>query len=304
VGQPAWPGQLATLKQAPTSVNRIEVAVGSWGVADFETIRDLIASQGTGPSSILYRNFQALKSATGADAVDFDDESLYSVGTTVQFGNMLAGLGYKVTLCPYTNASFWSSVRSQLGGVVDRVYLQVYAGGAGNNPSSWNSSMGMTVDPGLWCRHGSGCSQGDTPSSVQSRMTSWKGSAGITGGFMWLFDDMQRCSSQGTPAQYAAAINNAVGGPPAAGVVLYQHINYGGAASQSLAKGNYTLAQLQARGVLNDWASSMRVPSGWTVILYQHDNFTGTSWTRTSNTPDFRALTPNANDQASSVRIQ
>src|SRR5687767_15609410 len=40
VGTSTWPGQLATLKQAPTSVNRIEVGVGSWGVADFETIRN------------------------------------------------------------------------------------------------------------------------------------------------------------------------------------------------------------------------------------------------------------------------
>jgi hypothetical protein len=305
VGNSAWPGQLATLKQAPTSVDRIEVSVGSWGVADFETIRDLINAQGTGPGSILYRNFQALKNATGADAADFDDESAYDVTATTQFASMLVGLGYKITLCPYTNSSFWASVKSNLGSNVDRIYLQVYAGGAGNSPSSWSSALGMTVDPGVWSKHGSGCTAGDSPSSVQTKMTSWKSSPGITGGFMWLYDDMQACSSQGTPAQYAAAINTAVGGGGGGtGVVLYQHTNYGGTASQTLAKGTYTLAQLQAKGVANDWASSMKVPSGWTVILYQHNNFTGTSWTRTSDTPDFTVLSPNANDQLSSLKIQ
>jgi hypothetical protein len=185
-------------------------------VQDFETIRNLINSQGTGPTSILYRNFQALKNATGADAVDFDDESLYEVNTTVQFGVMLTNLGYKITLCPYTNSGFWSAVRSQINsqrpGAVDRVYLQVYAGGAGNNPATWNSAMGTTVDPGVWSRHGGSCAEGDSPSTVQSKMANWKNSAGIVGGFMWLYDDIQACSGQGTAAQYAAAIKNGVGG--------------------------------------------------------------------------------------------
>jgi hypothetical protein len=38
--------------------------------------------------------------------------------------------------------------------------------------------------------------------------------------------------------------------------------------------------------------------------MFQHDNFTGTSWTLTSDTPNFVTLSPNANDQVSSVRIQ
>src|SRR5690606_8658159 len=54
VGNPAWPGQLATLKQQPTSVNRIEVSVGSWGVPDFERIKILMDNYGTNTDSILY----------------------------------------------------------------------------------------------------------------------------------------------------------------------------------------------------------------------------------------------------------
>jgi hypothetical protein len=54
----------------------------------------------------------------------------------------------------------------------------------------------------------------------------------------------------------------------------------------------------------NDWASSVRIPSGFTVIMFQHNNFMGASWTLTSDTPNFLNLSPNANDQVSSVRIQ
>jgi hypothetical protein len=94
--------------------------------------------------------------------------------------------------------------------MVDRVYLQAYAGGAGNNPATWNRALGMTVDPGLWSKHGSGCSAGDSPATVQSKMRSWRTSAGITGGFMWLYDDMKKCSAQGTARDYATAIRNGV----------------------------------------------------------------------------------------------
>ena len=88
------------------------------------------------------------------------------------------------------------------------------------------------------------------------------------------------------------------------GVVFFQDINYGGAQSQPLAPGDYNLGQLQAMGMPNDWASSVRIPSGRTVTMYQHWDFTGTSWTLTSDNANFVALSPNANDQASSVRVR
>jgi hypothetical protein len=213
VGDSGWPARLATLKQAPTSVNRIELGIGSWGVDDWGTIHSLMNSQGTGTGSVLYRNFKALLTATGADAINNDDESHYDVASTVTFGQMAISMGYKYfALAPYTNSGYWAGVKSGLGSVVDRAYLQEYAGGSGNNPASWNQALGMTVDPGLWSRNGAGCSSGDSPSTVQSKMTAWHNSAGVQGGFMWLFDDIQNCSGQGTAAEYAAAINNATGG--------------------------------------------------------------------------------------------
>lgn len=88
------------------------------------------------------------------------------------------------------------------------------------------------------------------------------------------------------------------------GVTFYQSINYAGASGQALPVGNYTLAQLAALGIPNDWASSVKVPAGRTVIFYSDDNFSGTSWTRTADTPNFTTLSPNANDVMSSCRVQ
>jgi hypothetical protein len=85
------------------------------------------------------------------------------------------------------------------------------------------------------------------------------------------------------------------------GVTFYADVNYGGAAGMPMIKGNYTLSQLLAKGVPNDWASSMRIPAGWTVIVYQNDNFSGTSWTFTGDTSWIGSA---ANDQMSSCKIQ
>lgn len=85
--------------------------------------------------------------------------------------------------------------------------------------------------------------------------------------------------------------------------MFFEHVDYLGVAGAALAKGNYTRAQLQAAGVHDNWASSVRIPSGWTVTAYAEDNFGGQSWTWSSNTPNFTTLSPNANDHLTSCRI-
>ena len=146
IGDPDWANRIASLRRAPTAIDRIEIGVASAGATDFENIESLINAHGTGSDTVLYKAFQNLKTVTGADAVNFDDESNYDVSTMVQFAVMLADLGYKVTFVPYTRQSFWETVyrqvEAQRPGTIDRVYLQVYAGGAGNNPVSWNGSFG------------------------------------------------------------------------------------------------------------------------------------------------------------------
>jgi len=57
---------------------------------------------------------------------------------------------------------------------------------------------------------------------------------------------------------------------------------------------------LNSAGIPDNWMSSLKVPSGWTVEVYQNDNFAGTKWTYTIDTS---WVGTNANDQMSSVKI-
>lgn len=212
VGLEEWPNQLLLLKQFPSFINRIECSIGAWGCADFENIEALIASQGTGSDSILYQNFHVLKEITGADAIDYDDESNYDFSSTYNFSLMMIDMGYQVSLCPYSAGSFWSRVYTKVNevrpGAVDRVYLQCYAGGAGNDPKIWNDKFeGLSVSPGLWCAHGSLCRSGDTPERVHEKISNWNETTSLSGAFMWLFDDMLAYQKQYAPYEYARAIN-------------------------------------------------------------------------------------------------
>ncbi len=228
IGSAAWPGQLASLKQGTTSVNRLLFSIGGWGVQDFANIQALINSQGTGPSSILYQNFQALKSAIPAiDGIDYDDEEFpYDQSSLLSFSLMLQTIGYsQVTFCPYTESAFWvallSAVDSQAPGFVTGFNLQCYAGGTGNSPQDWINAIQQQmgpgfpaasfVYPGLWCRHGQSCNEGLCPDEVAAAFAHWQ-STGILGGFIWLYDDIlscvksRTCSGPMDSAAYAAAI--------------------------------------------------------------------------------------------------
>ncbi len=206
VGNQTWPdfpADMAQLKQG--TVKRITFSIGSSNYGDWENIKALVDAQGTGPTSILYQDIVALKTAIPAlDAIDFDDENSFDEPSTVAFGVMLGKLGLKAIPDPFDNNSYWESVVAQingrLAGTVDGVHLQAYAGGTGNNPCvDWNFG-GVPVWPGLW-------DQVDTPSQVQSIMTGWNSECGINGGFLWLYDDIVGSSLVN---QYAAAINTAV----------------------------------------------------------------------------------------------
>src|SRR6202789_830915 len=69
VGPTNWSSLVTTLKAPPTTVTRYEVCIGGWQDTSYNNIESLVASQGTGPGSMLYKNFQALKNAVpGIDA--------------------------------------------------------------------------------------------------------------------------------------------------------------------------------------------------------------------------------------------
>jgi hypothetical protein len=201
---PDFSSNMAALKEG--TVKRITFSIGSSNIGDWQDITALVQSQGTGPDSILYKNFAALKAAIPAlDAVDFDDENSFNSPTTIAFGVMLGQLGYHVNPDAFSNSSYWinvvNQINSQLPGTVDGVHLQAYAGGSGNNPCVGWDFGDVPVWPGLWDRD-------DSPTQVENIMSGWNNQCGINGGFMWLYDDFV---GNGLAAQYASAINAAVG---------------------------------------------------------------------------------------------
>jgi Concanavalin A-like lectin/glucanases superfamily len=195
IGDSGWPSRLAALRTAPTSIMRIEVCTGGAGAQSWNNIKNLIASQGTGPGSILYRNFQTLKNTLGIDAICNDDEAAFDASSAAVFNNMITALGMKNTLCPYNNVSYWQSVFNN--STVDAIYLQCYDGGAGNDPGTWNGYFGgFKVAPGDW--------NNDSVATIESKFTAW--APVINGGFMWQLELI----GDANLASYATVINRAV----------------------------------------------------------------------------------------------
>jgi hypothetical protein len=93
---------------------------------------------------------------------------------------------------------------------------------------------------------------------------------------------------------YDAPQNNGVG-------TIYKDCNYGGYAV-GLPTGDYTLSQLQAKGISDNDISSLKVQSGYEVVLYANDNFSGSSTIITSD--DTCLVDNNFNDMASSLRVR
>src|ERR1700677_3831099 len=144
-GPSNWGSLIATLKTAPTTVTRYEVLIGGYEDTSFADIKSLINSNGTGPGTILYKNFQALKNAVpGIDAINDDDEETYDLSSSTSFANLLGGLGFKFTTAPYTQQSFWVNLNNSVTNT-DYIYLQCYSGGAGNDPGQWNTAFGHGV---------------------------------------------------------------------------------------------------------------------------------------------------------------
>ncbi|KAK2767202.1 s1d (lysyl endopeptidase) subfamily c-terminal domain protein [Colletotrichum kahawae] len=162
-------------------------------------IRSLINSNGTGPDSILYQGIQALKTEWNLDAFNNDDESVYDVASTVSFAQLLGTIGYQYSIAPYTNSGFWATIKSQIdavqAGLFDRVYLQVYDGGAGNNPGSWGTTLGAKVIPLVWVVNDAKPSQGVTPDQAQGRFLTWEQQYDVAGGGYWNDYDIEKMDS-------------------------------------------------------------------------------------------------------------
>jgi hypothetical protein len=206
---PHFPADLATIRKG--AVARVTFSVGSSNYGDWEDIKALVDAQGTGPKSILYKDFAALKAALPVDAIDFDDENSYDSESTIKFAVMLGKLGYKVTMNPYTNNSYWisvvSSINTQRAGTVDGIHLQTFAGGEGNSPcTDWNFGT-VPVYPGISDQ--SSAPPYLSPTAAEAKMKGWHAQCGITGGWVWIFDQIAGTKQV---KQYAHDITKGVGG--------------------------------------------------------------------------------------------
>ena len=287
VGASNWGANVAAVKAPPTTVYRYEVCVGGWGDASFTNIKNLIASQGTGSGSILYRNFQALKNAVpGIDAIDFDDEQTYDVNSATSYGQLLNALGYKVSLAPYTNQSFWVQVKHNLGSGCDIVYLQCYSGGAGNDPGNWDNAIGngFRVMPGI-----------ESNNHSSSTFFNWAVNDGSTGGFYW--PDV----AWGPGANWGVAdILNGIGIPNSGGHMFQlANLNSGlllNAATPS--NGNPTTGDQ-----INQW-SSVNDNQIWTLnCTGQNSNFWSSNWTLTYYTGSSEALSTVQQSQGGAYQL-
>ena len=292
--QPEYVSDITSLKQWPTNIRRIDICIGGWGNESYSRIQSLVNSQGTGSGSILYRNFKALKDAIPViDGVNNDDEHCYDVASAASFHIMMSDLGYKTSLAPYMNKSYWENlatrINSERPGACDRVMVQCYDGGAGNNPCDWHIN-------GLPLYAGRTNYQSSMEESI-SQMQSWKDNCGVSGGFVWVYNDETWDLND-----WATRMNRIFGSYHTAQnsvVTVYSDVNYGGYAV-GLPLGEHDMAALAAYGIINDDISSLKVPSGYKVTLYDNSGFGGESRTYTS---DASYVGDDFNDRCTSIKV-
>lgn len=101
---------------------------------------------------------------------------------------------------------------------------------------------------------------------------------------------------------------NITNGSSNAVVTVFEHCSYGGV-SVGLAPGSYNMADLIAKGIPNDFISSLKVQSGYEVILYEHVDFGGAAYVFRGDFSCLANLSVNGqpldlNDWATSLRVQ
>lgn len=198
IGGQALADKIISLKTAPTRIKRVEVSLVSHDTT-FQVIRDRISADGAGDDTLLYRAFDVLRQTWDLDAFNNDDESVYDVPSTVTFAQMLGRMGYQYSTAPYSAVNFWVDVQNRINaavpGLLDRHYLQVYDGGASNNPGDWQTRLGMKVVPLLWVNNDYKPEHGNTPAQAQTRFANWHRQYNLAGGGYWNDFDVEKLGS-------------------------------------------------------------------------------------------------------------
>ncbi len=276
--QPYYQQDVKDLKTAPTSIQRVEIVIGGWGNDSYDHIRDLIKKNGTGKTTMLYKNFKALKEAVPEiEAVNNDDEHCYDLETGAKFHIMMYDLGYKTTLAPYTNKTYWQNlctkIRTSRSKAVDRIMVQCYDGGAQNTDQvgSWTFTGVKDRQAGLMYY-----SNNWNVDSNISQFQKWKDDGVATGGFVWVYN-----SEEWDLNAWASGMNRvykAVEVPEEDAMVeVFSGTNYTGY-SVKLPVGTYTKADLAVYGVkANDLESLKILKDGASARLYRKNTNTGSN---------------------------
>ncbi len=295
--QPNYVRDIKNLITAPTSISRLEICIGGWGNGSYGKIKSLIEKYGTGKETMLYKNFKALKDAIPEIvAVNNDQEQDYDVATARDFHLMLAEIGYKTTVAPYTQKSFWQKLVSEINeakpGTVEIIYLQTYGGGAYNNPNDWKVFGNIPMHVGFDCE-----ASGDLNGMV-SKFEQWRDACGVVGGFLWNYNSEARNLNE-----WASAINRVfktkTTNEPVA--TFYQDSDFGGYAA-SLPVGSFTQGEMALYGIKAKDISSLKLNDGYKVTLYSLATCSGSSKMTWEETTSFVGTT--WNDRACSLVIE
>ena len=294
--QPNYIKDITNLLTAPTSISRLEFCIGGWGNGSYGNIKKLVERDGTGEETILYRNFKALHEALPqVVAVNNDQEQDYDVNAAAAFHLMLAEIGFKTTIAPYTNKSFWQRLVAKLNAdseICEIVYLQTYGGGAWNNPDDWKVFGDIPMYIGFDCEASADIS------AMKSSFTNWRDNCGTEGGFLWNYNSEARNLNE-----WATAINRIYPTveeqDPVA--IFYQDIDFGGYAV-GLPAGEFTQADLALYGIqARDITSLKIVKEGYTVSMYKGSALRGTPSVWTESTT---FVGSDWNDKVCSIRIE
>lgn len=274
--QPHYQQDVKDLKTAPTSIQRIEIVIGGWGNDSYDNIKNLINKNGTGSTTMLYKNFKALKDAVPEiDAVNNDDEHCYDVETGAKFHIMMYNLGYKTTLAPYTYKSYWQNlctkIRATKSKAVDRIMVQCYDGGAGNV-----NQVGSWTFTGVTERH-AGLMYYSNDWSVDKNLEQfqkWKDDGVASGGFVWVYNseewDLNAWASGMNRVYKAVEVSD-----EDAMIEVFSGTAYKGY-SVKLPVGKFTKADLAVYGMkANDIESIKILKEGVTARLYKTVNNSG-----------------------------
>lgn len=225
VGDPAWPAMINAMLGG--TVKQVCASIGGGGVMDYETLQKIYADNGKSfDNTNLMANFQCFRKTFPAiGLIDMDCEETYDTRSFVAFCQMLAGMGFGITFCPYTYMSFWMEALAALNkshpGAVKWWNLQCYDGGQGNDPADWANAITRAI-PGFPTAGYilAGDWTNDKPAGVQALMRTFKGESCVGGGFIWTLDQIVAAGDSMTAYVDAISVGlgNLLANSPNAGI--------------------------------------------------------------------------------------